>query len=82
MNILAKEILNVLAERLMFYTDSLFSENVELVNFHRNRLIDIFARAHQNRLFVLPLNLCEGRRKHFRSHAAEKSNFFDEDGRR
>ena len=44
-NILVTKILKMLATRLIFCTMSLFDENIEPVDFHWNRLIDVDARA-------------------------------------
>ena len=80
-NILVTKILKVLAKCFIFSTKNLFGDNIELVDFHSNRLIGILAGGHKrNRFFVCVVNFSEDRWI-FRSQDAEESDFVDDAGR-
>ena len=50
-------ILNVLRKRLIFGAKSLCGVNIELINFHRNRLIFFATRAHTKSIFFCLHNI-------------------------
>ena len=54
-NILVTKIMNVLAKCFIFSTKNLFGDNIELVDFHSNRLIGIVAGAHKKIVFFCVL---------------------------
>ena len=51
-NILVTKILKVLTKRLIFSIKNPFGENIDLVDFHRNRLIGIVAGSHNINRFL------------------------------